>query len=208
MTSVINFYGKSFSIGFSEADNARRTAYFKRDLGTLTPQEKSLILSIGIDAQMENALKPYLADFFSSLQTCSSDTSLILNKDCETAYFVIWSTLFANNKEVHRRAKQRKDPFAVVGDEDLAQTGALISGLNVKPVPTPRFTGSDKQAISSLFKLIFVKDTPERQKPMIDSLFNLIFVEVEPSNENNSESITSVTSTSTVGSRTASTISD
>jgi hypothetical protein len=199
MTSVIQFYGKSFSIGFSDADNARRAAYFKQDLGTLTPQEKSLLLSIGIDAKMENTLKLYLADFFASLQTCSSDTSLILNKDCETAYFVIWAALFANNTEIARRYKQSHDHEGVMSDESLAQTGALIQGLKTRPLSGS--IGSEKDMASALFKLIFIETAPEDRGEQVDSLFRLMFVETEEDDENAASNI-SAASTETAGART------
>lgn len=157
MTAVISLYGKSFLIGFSEGDNARRVAYFKSGTGNLTPQEKSLLLSLGIDAMLENSLKPYLAEFFSTLQTCSSDASLILSKNCETAYFVIWSAMFHNNASIARRMKEIKGE--VISDIDLAQDAALISGMRRgasvrKPVSKSSNTIQDD--IARLFTIMVI----------------------------------------------------
>jgi hypothetical protein len=173
MTSVITIYGKPFSIGFGEIDDARRRGYFKGSGGNLTPQEKSLLLSIGIDVILENSLKPYLADFFSSLQTCSSDTNLILSKDCETAYFVLWSALFHNRAETTRR--MAVDSGGVIDDLDLAQDSALITGL--KPKPKKVIKEIDDSDINALFSLVIVPSV-EAATPVdeIDSLFTLMLI--------------------------------
>jgi hypothetical protein len=152
MTTVIQLYGKSFSIGFSESDDARRQAYFKSGTGNLTPQEKALLLSIGVDSMLENSLKPYLTKFFSSLQTCSGDASLVLNRDCETAYFVIWSALFHNRAEVARRMKDHSKE--VIGDLDLATDAAIIKGLKPRvPPPPPKV---NKNTVNDLFTLMLL----------------------------------------------------
>lgn len=180
MTTVVSLYGKPFSIGFSEGDNARRSAYFKSGTGNLTPQEKSLLLSLGVDSMLENSLKPYLAEFFSSLQTCSSDASLILSKTCETAYFVIWSALFHNRAETERRMKESKG--GIIDDLDLAQDAALISGMRHKPQPKPKKQTSDElmDEISQLFTLMIVRSstdsTPVSNDDAIHRLFTLMLV--------------------------------
>jgi hypothetical protein len=181
MTSVIQLYGKSFNIGFSKSDDERRESYFKNSMGTLTPQEKSILLSLGIDETMEESLKPYLAKFFASLQQCSSDISLVLNKDCETAYFVIWSTLFANGAEITRRFMEKKDDRKM-HNLDIAQSGALINGLKQKPDIPYEATNEDEDAIKSLFTLMFVSDAPDENKDEhnitdIRSLFTLMMVD-------------------------------
>ena len=152
MTTVIKIHGRPFTIGFGEADDARRKAYFKNGIGTLTPQEKSLLVSLGVDSMLENSLKPYLAEFFSTLQTCSGDTSLVLSRDCETAFFVIWSALFHNRAEVARRMKNGKG--GVVDDLDLAQDASFISGMKPHVPPAPPIV--PKNTYRDLFTLMLV----------------------------------------------------
>jgi hypothetical protein len=188
MTTIISLYGKPFSLGFSDADNTRRSAYFKSDMGNLTPQEKSLLLSLGIDSMLENSLKPYLAEFFSSLQTCSSDSSLILSKDCETAYFVIWSAMFHNRAEISRRLRESKGE--VIDDLELASDAAFISGMQGKKITKPQAALVDMaDSISRLFTLMIVGDqsnsAPANIENDIDSLFTLMIIN---NSNNNSES--------------------
>ena len=184
MTTVISLYGKPFSIGFSEGDNTRRSAYFKSGMGNLTPQEKSLLLSLGVDSMLENSLKPYLAEFFSSLQTCSSDASLVLSKSCETAYFVIWSAMFHNRAEIARRMKEQKGE--VISDIDLAQDAALISGLKSKP-PVPKHKlDSYEDDIRRLFTLMVLGETtgaPVNSTDDIERLFTLMVLDEAESSD-------------------------
>ena len=169
MTSVVTIYGKSFSIGFSEADDARRKSYFKNRMGTLTPQEKSLLLAFGIDSMLENSLKPYLTKFFSSLQTCTSDASLALMENCEVSRFIIWSALFYNNGEVRRRFKGTKgDPI----DIELAQDAAIVAGLKPKAPPPPPYVSEN--TIRELFTLKILGDTPAASAAAIQRLFTLM----------------------------------
>jgi hypothetical protein len=182
MTTVISLYGKPFSIGFSDGDDARRSAYFKSSMGNLTPQEKSLLLSLGVDAMLENSLKPYLSEFFSSLQTCSSDASLVLSKNCETAYFVIWSALFHNRAEIERRMKAQKGE--VISDIDLAQDAALISGLKGRPPVQKREDDSYEDDMRRLFTLMVLgeaTDTPVNSTDDIERLFTLMVLGDEES---------------------------
>ena len=175
MTTVVSLYGKSFTLGFSDAEHARRKNYFLKGLGSLTPQEKSLLVSLGIDDMLENSLKPYLPEFFSTLQTCSADPSLILSRNCETAYFVIWSAFFHNRKEVERRLKEGRVPPGPLSDEELAQDMAIIDGLKSRGVPE-----SAKRGIVALFTLMFVEPaTTPVQRDTISRLFTLMFVEEE-----------------------------
>jgi hypothetical protein len=162
MTTVINMYGQPFSIGFGSDDDARRTAYFKNGVGNLTPQEKSLLLKLGVDSLLENSLKPYLAKFFSALQTCTSDAALVLTPDCETSRFVVWSAFFHNREETLRRLKEQAayKPH----DLEMAMDAAFIKGI--KPRRPPPGTGdispvADENTIRRLFTLMLLDETPE-----------------------------------------------
>jgi hypothetical protein len=170
MTTVVSLYGKSFTLGFSDAEDTRRKNYFLKGLGSLTPQEKSLLVSLGIDDLLENSLKAYLAEFFSTLQTCGADPSLILSRNCETAYFVIWSAFFHNRKNIETRLKAQ---HGALSDEELAQDMAIIDGLKSRGVPARA-----KRGIDALFTLMFVEpETTPVPRDTISRLFTLMFVE-------------------------------
>jgi hypothetical protein len=190
MTTVIQLYGKSFSIGFSDTDDSRRQKFFKEGSGNLTPQEKALLVSIGIDSMLENSLKPYLAQFFSTLQTCSGDASLVLSRNCDIAYFVLWSALFHNRAEVERRVKTAKR--AVIEDLDLAQDQAIIAGLKPyvpPPVPKSKLGDEEKDIFKALFTLMILgQDGTPAGNATINELFTLMVYEAPPAEENSSTS--------------------
>lgn len=171
----MNMYGQTFSIGFSAEDDARRSSYFKNAIGNLTPQEKSLLLKLGIDTMLENSLKPYLAKFFSALQTCSSDIALTLKPDCELSRFVVWSAFFHNREETLRRMK---DHVAYKPHElELAMDGAFISGFK-RPAPPSISPVGDENTIARLFTLMLIDETPEAVASAedIESLFTLMLL--------------------------------
>ena len=104
MSTVVRLGNQSFTYNNTESDHNRRKLYFKGASGaTLDPLEKAILKSLGVDGTMEKSLAPYLADFFKLLPSCSSDTSLLLSKQCELPHFVLWSILFANKDSIQSR---------------------------------------------------------------------------------------------------------
>lgn len=185
MTTVINLYGQSFSISFTAEDDARRSAYFKNGLGNLTPQEKSLLLKLGVDSLLENSLKPYLGKFFSALQTCTSDAALVLTPECEVSRFVIWSAFFHNREETLRRMKGSVAAYKP-HDLEMAMDGAIITGLKpraVAPAAGDIDPVGDENTIKRLFSLILLGETPEvatTSDEDIQRLFSLMLINAEP----------------------------
>ena len=149
---------QSFSIGFSAEDNTRRQAYFRNKSGQLTDQERAVLNALGIDSILEESLKPHLAEFFQKLAICNGDISLLLRKQCEVPYFVVWSALFANRKETQRRLNENKKKHSSMMDITDAMTSALIKNL-----------GKKKQADSfdDIFTLITLQTIPAKgsEKP-------------------------------------------
>jgi hypothetical protein len=210
MTTVIQLYGKSFSIGFSDTDDSRRKKFFKEGSGNLTPQEKALLISIGVDAMLETSLKPYLAQFFSTLQTCSGDASLVLSRNCDIAYFVLWSALFHNHAEVERRVKGTKR--AVIDDLDLAQDQAIISGLKprVRPQPAAAAAAKSGNEEKDIFKALFTlmvlgQDGAPAGNATINELFTLMVFDAPGHNNagNNADNDDAASSASIAGSAAA-----
>ncbi len=84
----------------------------KKKVPYLKKEEKEILKALGFDIDLLKQLGAYLPDFFDSLPSCSTDTAMLLKKDCETAYFVLWSVMFAAQNVLNERIKaQPKDTF-------------------------------------------------------------------------------------------------
>lgn len=102
--------GQMFPVSLSEADSARRKAYFEKGAEFLTDDEIGLLKALGMqvgDAMMES-LRPYLATFFDALPGCQTDLDVYLKKDCEVPYFVLWSILFGDYTQTERRLSEAR----------------------------------------------------------------------------------------------------
>lgn len=149
--SAVQLGNKTFAIGFSDADNERRRQYFLDHSTQLTDQEQALLDALGIDVVMENILRLDLPIFFQKLAQCNSDASLVLKKECEIPYYVIWTTLLKNGQETSRRLKENQKITTGVSDISDAVTSQLISDL--RP--------ARKNVIEQLFTLMIVSSVPE-----------------------------------------------
>jgi len=159
MASSVKLSNRTFQIGFSDDDNTRRNLFFREgsESSQLTDQEQELLDAIGIDEIMAESLKPYLADFFKSLQKCNNDTSLVLNTDCELPYFILWSVLFYNQKETETRLALDQAQHKPITDLGDAMLDELLSELS---------TSSAGSAASDPFQTIFtlmVSDSAAKQ---------------------------------------------
>ncbi len=71
----------------------------------LKQEEIKILKALGFDRDLLGKLGDYLPEFFDSLPSCSTDTAMLLKKDCETAYFVLWSVMFAAQTALAERLK-------------------------------------------------------------------------------------------------------
>jgi len=128
MSTVVRLGNQSFTYNNTESDHNRRKLYFKGTSGaTLDPLEKAILKSLGVDGTMEKSLAPYLADFFKRLPSCSSDTSLLLSKQCELPHFVLWSILFANKDSIQSRIAN--GPNNAPSNLNIANIQGLLSEI-------------------------------------------------------------------------------
>lgn len=187
MSTVVHLGNQSFTYNNTEDDHARRKLYFKgQPGGSLDALEKAILTALGIDSETEKALAPYLADFFKLLPACSSDTSLLLSKQCELPHFVLWSILFANKEAtVNRLAAQpggTPSNLNVAGIQGLLSEirsglpsgvpGAIPSAPSASPAPAPELPGPAPPTA--------VPEQSQRNTdPAIERLFTLIFPEVD-----------------------------
>ena len=171
---------KSVSVG-TNAEEAKPAAE-SVDVGTnaeeakettkgiyLKNEESEILDAIGIKGDTLTRMANYMPEFFDSLPACSTDTSLYLNKKCETAYFVLWSTMFALEQESRRQKEENERQFRSVTDLGVAMTEEIVRSID-KAVPVipdsdiiklftriplggPGFTDIDSASVRRLFTL-------------------------------------------------------
>lgn len=173
-SSAIRIGTNTFFVGFTDADNERRQAYFLNGEGEITKDEQDVLDTLGIDAVMENILRLDLPEFFQKLGVCNSDASIVLKKECEIPYYVIWTTLLKNRHETKRRLSEREDATHSLDDLGVAMTDQLID--DIRPEPTD-------ESIQQLFTLIVnpnatpllpADDTIPDDIPSVNTLFRII----------------------------------
>jgi hypothetical protein len=163
-TSVIHLGNKSFIVPFSESDIQRRIDYSKDVPGAvLNNEERTVLKSLGVDDMLEKALKPYLGEFFNTLKHCNTDSKLILNKECETAHYVIWSTLFNMKKDTQKRIDENKRNYPGGTDLNVAMIGTL----------TDEFRSTQGTAFFNKLFTLKLKTTPEVDSSPFQTLFTL-----------------------------------
>jgi len=131
MSATVKLANKTFTIGTTLADKARRSDYV-RDLSlTLSKEEQAVLKAVGVGEDMEARLRPYMPDFFDALPDCQTDTSLYLHKKCEVPYYVLWSSMFADRLSTEKRiASGKTKPMS---DLDAAMTESMVKGLASTP---------------------------------------------------------------------------
>lgn len=127
---------KSFVLGSEPKDVARRRLFFRGEKGiVLTQDELNILKSIGVDAELQKILRPYLAQFFEALPDCQSDVSIGLSSACEVPYYVLWAVDFANRFRTKQKVDEQPD-----GDHpepSRAEDISVVKQLNDRsPKPT------------------------------------------------------------------------
>ena len=188
MTAIVTLANQSYTVGTTAVDSERRRLYFQNPEAhpeLLNAEERRLLTEMGIDETMENTLKPFLAEFFDVLPKCQSDTSIVLSKDCEVPYYVLWSTKFAEHENTLERIKENKKTSKTRMDLRMAMDDSMIRNLKEKVVDqTPAaqvFTLIDITKLKPLVSNPVSTDTnppePKTKKSVIERLFTLIDLE-------------------------------
>jgi hypothetical protein len=201
-TDIVKISNKSYTISQSIEDRARRRKYFntfkedkKKGDTELKPDETQVLTDLGIDATMTNTLKMYLPTFFDNLHSCSSDSSLVLDKKCNIPYYVLWSIMLANKESTDKRLRDNKEkyspPTSLLG---VAVDGSTLRGLRPKEITdeydklfqlmvTTSPVISDSTNFGYLLKLNVTDDKKRgvnaEYAGQIDSLFTLILTTPE-----------------------------
>lgn len=183
-SDIVMIANKSYTIKQSMSDKARRRKYFLTYNGsetpssnaTLTEDETRLLDDLGIDSKMMMSLKFYLSTFFDTLYMCNSDSSLVLRKDCNIPYYVLWSIMVANKEATDTRIRANKESKYISRNIDVAMTDALLHNMEGKQITDP---------VDKLFQFILTTShSPLPPTSAINSLFKMPTNEVEVDVEN------------------------
>jgi len=99
----IKLSGRVFYINYDEASQDRRKGIFESEsTDKLTDDEEKLLATVGITDATRKNLNPYLYDFFEALPDCQSTTQMMTSRQCETAYYVMWSVLMKARQDTQR----------------------------------------------------------------------------------------------------------
>lgn len=174
MFAEVTLAGRPFQIPNTAADKDRRRAFFLEKVkanrgyvdyrpskGTKAPagvdskyllkdEEYALLDALSIQGDRIIELSNELPLFFEVLPTCSGDTSMMLKRECDVAYYVLWSVLYKmqlQDRDVRRTNMKEKHS---VGLTEAAVHASLVDGLDGVLV-TPKTDQIDPVAILRLF---------------------------------------------------------
>jgi uncharacterized low-complexity protein len=117
---------------------------------TLTIDEINILKALGIYGNGLKSLAPYMSTFFESLPNCSSDTNLMLKKECDTAFYVLWSVLFAAQQRAEKALQENKNTHDYLSDIDMAQTGAIVTSIDTLFPEKRTFSSKDIMKIFTI----------------------------------------------------------
>jgi hypothetical protein len=198
-TDIVTISNKSYSISQLPGDRSRRRKYFntfkvdaaaavnaakpekstnaantqtEREIA-LTKEESQLLTDLGMDSKMINVLKMYLPTFFDNLQTCSSDSSLILKKNCNISQYVLWSIMIANKELTDKRIRQNKLKYSPPTQQlNVAMNTAMIHQMRPKKITNQ---------YDKLFQLILINSAPEPEtQEKRDAFASLLSLRTSP----------------------------
>lgn len=125
---------KSYNLPVEASDDEYRNQVFARLkavpteyeqlIAKLTSDEQAVLRDTGfIKQQFLIDHAEYMADFFKALPNCNTETSVMLHKQCDKSYFLIFALLHSAAQEAGEQMAEEK----FVGDEELMRKGAAVS---------------------------------------------------------------------------------
>ena len=126
--------GEKFIINYAEKERTRRRDIFleKDDTQKLTDTEKALLDKLCITEDTYEAVRMYLYDFFESLPSCQSSIAVLSNRQCEVAYYVLWSVLLKARQDVQRKIDDAKKKSE--SDIKIQQYEARLKSMSVRNI--------------------------------------------------------------------------
>ena len=166
----IKLAGRVYYIDYDSAARDRRKAIFEQGADLqLTDQENDLLTSVGIQNETRKNLLPYLYDFFESLPNCQTSVKMMTSRECEVAYYVMWSVLMKARQDVQRNIDAaHKD--GNMPDSEMFQTEARIAAMS--KVPTT--AGVDLSGIAKSEDLKECCDKTHEQQEELQTIINRI----------------------------------
>jgi len=162
--TVVHLANRSFSFPTSQADSARRRAFFLTRDGELKQNEKNLLEALGIDGEVQENVRQYLPEFFEKIPECSTDVNLQLRKDCEVPHFVLWTAMFHKFNTEKERLEALSQSSKPLTQLDHAMKDSLIRQLkDYKMDP-----------VEQLFTLVLIDLNPPVPTDPVSRLFTLV----------------------------------
>jgi len=157
-TEEVFIAGEKFIISYAEKERTRRRDIFleKDDDQKLTDVEKALLDKLCITEDTYEAVRMYLYDFFESLPSCQSSIAVLSNRQCEVAYYVLWSVLLKARQDVQRKIDDAKKKSE--SDIKIQQYEARLKSMSMRNIapyngPKPCDVSHDEHIeIESLIK--------------------------------------------------------
>lgn len=125
---IDTLYGTYRTDLFTAYAPAETTLTHEQVLNGLHPDERVILRDTGFDEP--SFLKRYAIDmpkFFEALPKCTTDTSVMLHRECDASYFLIFALL-------HQKAQEAAKPTGKpLTDLELLQKQAVLSSIRTKP---------------------------------------------------------------------------
>lgn len=174
MFANVTLAGKTFQIPATAADKDRRKVFFLSKVKEnrsyvdyrpsktsripagvdsrflLKPEEYALLDALGIQGDRIIELSNELPLFFEVLPECSNDTSMMLKRDCDVAYYVLWSVLYKLQLQERDFKITNMKTKHDIGLTEAAVHASIINGLD-NVLTTPEDGLIDPVAILRLF---------------------------------------------------------
>lgn len=128
----VSIAGEKFIIKYDEASRKRRSDIFlhKDDKQKLLPTEENVLKKLCITEDTYEAVRTYLYDFFEALPSCQSSVAILSNRQCEVAYYVLWSVLLKARQEVQRKIDDAKRKSEI--DIKIHQYEARLKSMSMR----------------------------------------------------------------------------
>jgi hypothetical protein len=145
----------------------------------LTEDERAILQDMGfLKQQFLIDFAQYMADFFQTLPHCTTETSVMLHRQCDTSYFLIFALLHSAAQEANEQMTQGE----FVGDDELLRKRATANFFQKRLQPGKELDGVRKFVL----KLTKLKNP---NKPSVGSLLSSYVNMKKNTSQVNSEAI-------------------
>ncbi len=131
-------------------------------LAELKPAEKQVLAMFGMDDAFVAQHAEHMAEFLNSFPNCTTDTSLMLNRRCERAYFLMLSLVYRRQQLPAKQTTQAMSPLQQAMNTSLVRgLGALHADNKLtEPEESVGSPGTPAENIEELTALFFTLLSP------------------------------------------------